>query len=145
MIDRPIAQLVFDLEQRGLLDRTLIVVASEFSRSVLVEGKSDRPVPDQVEQPNVINDLKYYGMHRHFTGAGSVLMFGGGIKRGFLHGETSDERPFTTVKDPVTITDLHATIYHALGISPRYSVDVEQRPFYVTPDGKGQPVHKLFA
>jgi hypothetical protein len=145
MIDRPIAQLVLDLESRGLLDRTLVVLASEFSRSVLVEGKSERPVPDQVEQPNVINDLKFYGMHRHFTGAGSVLLFGGGMKRGFLYGKTSDERPFTTVEDAISITDLHATIYRALGISPRYSVEVEQRPFYVTPDGKGQPVMQLFA
>ncbi len=143
MIDRPIAQLVLDLETRGRLDRTLIVLASEFSRSVLVEGKTDRPVPHQVEQPGEINDLKFYGMHRHFTGAGSVLLFGGGVKRGFLYGKTSDERPFTTVEDPVTITDLHATIYHALGISPRYAVEIEQRPFYVTPDGKGQPVREL--
>jgi Protein of unknown function (DUF1501) len=145
MIDRPVAQLIMDLEERGLLNRTLIVVASEFSRSVLVEGKSDRPVPHQVDQPNVINDLKFYGMHRHFTGAGSVLLFGGGMKRGFLYGKTSDERPFTTVENPVTISDLHATIYHALGMSPRYSVEVEQRPFYVTADGKGQPILDLFA
>jgi hypothetical protein len=145
MIDRPIAQLVRDLKTRGLLDRTLIVLASEFSRSVLVEGKSDRPVPHQVDQPNEINDLKFYGMHRHFTGAGSVLLFGGGMKPGFLYGKTSDERPFTTVEDPVTITDLHATLYRALGISPRYAVEVEQRPFYATADGKGQPVMKLFA
>jgi Protein of unknown function (DUF1501)/TAT (twin-arginine translocation) pathway signal sequence len=145
MIDRPVAQLIVDLEERGLLNRTLIVLASEFSRSVLVEGKSNRPVPHQVDQPNVINDLKFYGMHRHFTGAGSALLFGGGMKRGFLYGKTSDERPFTTVEDPVTISDLHATIYHALAISPRYSVEVEQRPFYVTADGKGQPVLDLFA
>jgi hypothetical protein len=145
MIDRPIAQLVLDLESRGMLQRTLIVLASEFSRSVLVEGKSERPVPHQVDQPNVINELKFYGMHRHFTGAGSVLLFGGGMKRGFLYGTTSDERPFTTVEDPVTITDLHATIYRAVGISPRYAVEVEQRPFYVTPDGKGQAVLELFS
>src|SRR5262249_35157904 len=50
LIDAPVAQLVRDLEQRGLLDRTLIVLASEFSRSVLIEGKVDRPVPDSVEQ-----------------------------------------------------------------------------------------------
>jgi hypothetical protein len=75
-IDAPIAQLVLDLEERGLLDRTLIVLASEFSRDALVEGKPDKTVKDQVEVPNVINDLKYYGMHRHFTDAGSVLVRG---------------------------------------------------------------------
>ncbi|MBU6401488.1 MAG: DUF1501 domain-containing protein, partial [Verrucomicrobia bacterium] len=72
-IDVPVAQLVLDLEERGLLDRTLIVIASEFSRDMLVEGKPDKQVKDQVKVPDVINDLKYYGMHRHFTAAGSVL------------------------------------------------------------------------
>jgi hypothetical protein len=143
MIDAPIAQLVLDLETRGLLDRTLIVLASEFSRDMLVEGKPENKVPDQVDQPDVINELKNYGMHRHFTGAGSVLIFGGGAKKGFLYGKTADERPCTSIENPVTVTDLHATIYHALGISPRYAVEVEQRPFYVTKDGVGQPVMEL--
>ena len=143
LIDRPVAQLVLDLEARGLLDRTLIVLASEFSRSVLVEGKTDKPVPHQVDQPNEIKELKYFGMHRHFTGAGSVLLFGGGVKKGFLYGTTSDERPFTTVEHPVTVTDLHATMYRALGISPRYAVEVERRPFYATKDGLGRPVMEL--
>jgi len=145
MIDGPIAQLVLDLEDRGLLARTLIVLASEFSRDVLVEGKPDRKVPDQVEQPDVIAELKHYGMHRHFTGAGSVLLFGGGIRRGLLYGRTADERPCTTIENPVTIPDLHATIYRALGISPKHAVEVEQRPFYVTPDGHGRPILALFA
>ncbi len=50
-IDAPIAQLVLDLEERGLLDRTLIVLASEFSRDMLIEGKPDRKVKDQVDVP----------------------------------------------------------------------------------------------
>ncbi len=145
MIDRPIAQLVRDLAKTGRLERTLIVLASEFSRSVLVEGKTDKPVRDQVQQPAVINDLKFFGMHRHFTGAGSVLMFGGGVKQGHLHGQTAEESPCTTIADPVTITDLHASIYKAMGVSPRYAIEVEKRPFYVTKDGKGQPIDALFA
>ena len=145
MIDAPIAQLVRDLEERGLLDRTLIVVASEFSRDMLVEGKPGKGVKDQVEVPAVINDPKFYGMHRHFTAAGSVLLFGGGVRRGHVHGVTADERPCKTVKDPVTITDLHATIYRALGIPANHSYDVEKRPFYVTSDGKGQAVRELFS
>jgi Protein of unknown function (DUF1501) len=143
MIDAPVAQFILDLEERGLLDRTLVVLASEFSRDVLVEGKPDKPVPDQVVQPDKMTELKHYGMHRHFTGAGSALMFGGGAKRGFLFGKTADERPCTSVTRKVTVTDLHATIYHALGISPRYGIEVEQRPFYVTKDGKGEPVREL--
>jgi hypothetical protein len=87
MIDAPIAQLVLDLEARGLLDRTLIVLASEFSRDMVTEGKPGKVVKDQVEVPKELTEMKHYGMHRHFTDAGSVLMIGGGMKRGFLYGE----------------------------------------------------------
>ena len=144
-IDAPIAQLVLDLEERGLLDRTLIVLASEFSRDLLVEGKPDRKVKDQVPVPSTISELSQYGMHRHFTDAGSVLLFGGGVKRGHLHGRTADERPCRTLEDPVVIEDLHATIYHTLGIAPTLAYDVEQRPFYVTRDGLGKPIGSLLA
>jgi len=145
MIDAPIAQLVRDLDERGLLDRTLVVVASEFSRDMMLEGKPEKAVKDQVVVPTVINDEKFYGMHRHFTAAGSVLLFGGGMKRGYVHGVTADERPCRTIKDPVTISDLHATIYRAMGIPPNHGYDVEKRPFYVTSDGKGKAVRELFA
>ena len=144
-VDGPIAQLVLDLEERGLLDRTLIVLASEFSRDALLEGKPDKPVKDQVDVPAKVDDMKFYGMHRHFTDAGSVLLFGGGIKRGHLHGLTAEERPCKTIKDRVVIEDLHATIYQALGISPRLSYEIEKRPFYVTRDGVGKPIMELFA
>jgi hypothetical protein len=144
-IDSPIAQLVLDLEERGLLDRTLVVVASEFSRDMMVEGKPDKLVKDQVIVPNVISEPKFYGMHRHFTAAGSVVLFGGGTKRGFLYGRTADERPCRTIEKPVVIEDLHATIYRAMGISPRLSYDIERRPFYVTRDGVGVPIAELFA
>ena len=40
-----------------------------------------------------MTSMQHYGMHRHFTEAGSVLLFGGGFKRGYLHGETAAERP----------------------------------------------------
>ena len=81
----------------------------------------------------------------HFTAAGSTLLFGGGIKRGHVHGVTADERPCRTIKDPVTIPDLHATIYRALGIPPDHGYEIEKRPFYVTADGKGRAVESLFA
>ena len=145
-IDAPVAQLILDLDERGLLDRTLVVLASEFGRDMITEGKPDKPVKDQVaQQPEVMTELKHYGMHRHFTEASSVLVFGGGFKKGFVYGQTADERPCSIVRDPVTIEDLHATLYHALGIPPNHGYIVEKRPFYVTKDGKGKPVLDLLA
>ena len=144
-IDAPIAQLILDLEQRGLLKRTLVVLASEFSRDALVEGKPEKKVQDQVEVPDKIEDPKFYGMHRHFTDAGSVLLFGGGMRKGYLHGTTAEERPCRTLEKRVMIEDLHASIYHALGISPKLAYEVERRPFYVTRDGLGKPILDLFA
>ncbi len=144
MIDRPIAQLVLDLEERGLLNRTLIVVASEFGRDMIQEGKPDKPVKDQVKIPDKLQDLRQYGMHRHFTEAGSELLFGGGVKKGHLHGVTADERPCKVVKDPIKIEDLHATLYHAMGVPANYGAEIEKRPFYVTKDGKGKAVTELF-
>jgi hypothetical protein len=47
-------------------------------------------------------------------------------------------------KDPVTIPDLHAAVLTALGVSPRTAFEVEKRPFYVTEDGRGQPVKSPF-
>ncbi len=145
MIDAPIAQLVLDLEERGLLDRTLVVLASEFSRDMMIEGREGSKLREQAKVPDRIEDAKYYGMHRHFTEAGSVPMWGGGVKRGHLHGATADERPCKVVSDPAPIEDLHATIFRAMGISPRLAYMVEERPFYVTRDGLGKPVQSLFA
>jgi hypothetical protein len=145
-IDRPIAQLILDLEERGLLKRTLVVLASEFSRDMMIEGVPGSTAKDQSRAPaDKLGEMKHYGLHRHFTGSGSVLMFGGGIKRGFLYGETAKERPLLTIKNPITIRDLHATIFTAMGIHPRTSFDVEKRPFYATEDGKGVAVKELFA
>jgi len=144
-IDMPIAQLIRDLDESGHLDRTLIILASEFSRDMMVEGRPDLKVKEQVDQPDILHELKYYGMHRHFTDGCSVLMFGGGIKKGFAYGKTSDERPCKTIENPIKIDGLHQTIYHALGISPDTNYDVEKRPFYTTPDGKGKAVMDLFA
>lgn len=144
MIDAPIAQLILDLEDRGLLDRTLIVLASEFSRDMLIEGKENARVRDQVQIPDKLQDMKFYGMHRHFTDAGCTLLWGGGIKKGHVYGTTADERPCKAVTDPVPIEDLHATIYTAMGISPKLSYEVERRPVYVTKDGLGKPIESLF-
>ena len=87
----------------------------------------------------------HYGMHRHFTAAGSVLLFGGGVKKGFVYGKTAEERPCTTIENPLPMEDLHATIYHALGIAPTQKFEYEKRPVYVTRDGKGKVVEQLYA
>jgi hypothetical protein len=145
MIDGPIAQLIKDLEKSGRLDRTLVILASEFSRDMMVEGRPDAKVQEQVDQPDVIDDIKNYGMHRHFTDGGSMLMFGGGIKKGSVYGKTADERPCKTIENPIVIDEVHQTIYHALGISPDTNYLVEKRPFYTTPDGLGKPALKLFS
>jgi Protein of unknown function (DUF1501). len=144
-VDAPISQLILDLEERGLLDRTLVVIASEFGRDMMVEGKPGQQVKDQVHQPTIMTEPKHYGMHRHFTEASCVLMFGGGSAKGKVYGKTADERPCTIVENPVIIDDLHATIYAALGIAPNTYYEVEKRPFYVTKDGKGKIVEALRA
>jgi len=144
-IDRPIAQLILDLESRGLLNRTLVVIASEFSRDMLIEGVPGSTAKDQATfKVDTLQEPKHYGLHRHFTGASSVVMFGGGMKRGFLYGESAPERPCLAIKNPVTVSDLHATIFTAMGISPQTAFDVERRPFYATEDGKGRAVTDLF-
>jgi hypothetical protein len=146
VIDAPVARLIRDLDERGLLDRTLVVLASEFGRDAVTEGKVGKEVKDQaINIPDVMSEPRHYGMHRHFTAAGSVLMFGGGVKKGFVYGKTADERPCTTIDKPLPVEDLHATIYHALGIPPDTSYVVEKRPVYVTNDGKGKPAKELFA
>ena len=145
IIDAPVAQLIRDLDERGLLDRTLVVLASEFGRDAITEGKVGKEVKDQaINIPDVMTEPRHYGMHRHFTAAGSVLMFGGGIKRGFAYGRTAEERPCSTIENPMIMEDLHATIYHALGIPPDTSYVVERRPVYVTRDGEGRPHSALF-
>jgi hypothetical protein len=142
-IDRPVARLIRDLDERGLLSRTVVIVASEFGRDMITEGKPGKEVKEQAKVPDAMSSPKHYGMHRHFTEAGSVLVFGGGFRRGLVYGETAAERPCSIIRDPVTITDLHATLYATLGIAPNAGVVVEQRPVYVTKDGKGTVVNAL--
>ena len=145
-IDGPITQLIIDLKSRGLLDRTLVVIASEFSRDAIFEGQPGSTANDQATfKVDTLGEMKHYGLHRHFTGGTSVVMFGGGVKSGFLYGETAPERPLVAIKNPVSVMDLHATILRAMGISAKTGFDIEGRPFYVTEDGKGVPVDDIFA
>lgn len=96
-IDKPIAGLLKDLKQRGLLDSTLVVFATEFGRTPGSQGADGR-------------DHHIYGF--------SVWMAGGGVKGGFVHGKT-DEIGFHAVENRHYVTDIHATILHQLGLDPR--------------------------
>ncbi|NND07832.1 MAG: DUF1501 domain-containing protein [Saprospiraceae bacterium] len=144
-IDAPIHQLIVDLDERGLLDRTIVILASEFSRDMLMEGRPGLTVKDQVTVPDYVEDLKNYGMHRHFTDGCSILMWGGGIRRGHIIGETADERPFSATTEPIYIDQIHQSVYHALGIPEETNYIIEGRPFYTTPDGLGKPLMELFS
>ena len=124
-----------------------MVLASEFSRDMMIEGVPGSTAKDQSRaKTDVLKEPIHYGLHRHFTGSASVLMFGGGMKRGFLYGETAVGAAVPGDEEPgQSFDDLHATILHRMGISPKTAFDVEKRPFYVTQDGKGQPVMDVIA
>jgi hypothetical protein len=146
-VDGPIAQLIRDLADRGLLERTLVVVASEFGRTVANQPKAGVEPDGFAELQNgdelVIEEQKMYGLHGHFSSANSLLFFGGGFRQGYVHGRTAERHPMVPVESPVTLEDTHATIYHALGIAPDTAYVTEGRPFYVTKDGKGRPIEAL--
>ncbi len=97
--DQASAALVMDLKQRGLLDNTLVVWGGEFGRTVYSQG-------------NLTKDD--YGRDHHPRNY-CMWLAGGGIRRGYVHGET-DDFSYNIVKDPVSINDLNATILHCMGI-----------------------------
>ncbi|MBM3795328.1 MAG: DUF1501 domain-containing protein [Acidobacteria bacterium] len=106
-VDQPIAGLLRDLKQRGLLDETLVVWGTEFGRTPGVEGST-------------------LGRDHHPT-AFSCWMAGGGIKSGVVHGAT-DELGYHAVENRHYVTDLHATVLNQLGLDPRrLSVPGRQR------------------
>jgi hypothetical protein len=94
--DKPIAGLLRDLKDRGLLKDTLVVWATEFGRSPGAEGDG----------------------RDHHPQAFSVWLAGGGIKGGTVHGKT-DEIGFHAIEDRHYVTDIHATVLHQLGLDPR--------------------------
>ncbi len=97
-VDKPISGLLRDLKSRGLLDDTLVVFATEFGRTPGSQSGDGR-------------DHHPYGF--------SVWMAGGGIQGGIIHGAT-DEIGFHAEQDPHYVTDVHATIYHLLGLNARH-------------------------
>ncbi len=148
-IDAPLAQLIRDLDERGLLERTLVVVASEFGRTIANQPKAGvEPIGFAEQQSGdelVIENEKLYGFHGHFSSANTLLFFGGGFQRGLVYGRTADRHPMMPIEKPVYLTDVHATIYRALGIRPDTAYVTEGRPFHVTKDGKGQAIEGLLA
>jgi len=148
-VDRPIAQLVRDLDQRGLLDRTLVMITTEFGRTVASEPSAGKEPDGFAERHTgeklVIENEKMYGFHGHFSSGNCLLFFGGGFKKGFVLGKTAERHPMLPVENPVRLEDVHATVYRALGIAPNTSYVTEGRPFYLTKDGKGVPVEALLA
>ncbi len=122
-IDQPIAALLRDLKQRGLLNETLVVWGGEFGRTPVSESGNGR-------------DHNHYG----FT----MWLAGGGIKGGLAHGAT-DEFGFRAVENRVTVHDLHATLLHLLGFDhERLTYRYSGRDFRLT-DVHGQVVREILA
>ncbi|QDU45962.1 hypothetical protein Mal52_44590 [Symmachiella dynata] len=119
-LDLAYSALLDDLDQRGLLDETLVVALGEFGRT-----------------PKINKDMG----RDHWGACQSVLLAGGGIRGGQIYGETDKQAAYVT-KDPVKPEDMIATMYHALGI-PNDGVihDPQKRPHRIT---DGEPLVGLF-
>ncbi len=148
-IDRPIGNLIRELDERGLLDRTLVVIATEFGRTV-ADKPSAGQEPDGFTELStgenlVIENEKMYGFHGHFSSCNCMLLFGGGIKGGTVFGKTADTHPMLPVENPVELPDVHATIYRALGIPPDTNYITEGRPIHITNLGQGKPLEGLYS
>lgn len=130
-VDRPMAALVRDLKQRGLLDETLIVWGSEFGRTPLRQG--------------IDGDGKKTDPGRdHHKDAYTMWLAGGGIRGGITYGET-DEFGFNIARDPVHTHDLNATVLHLLGLDhERLTFRYQGREYRLT-DVHGTVVTKLLA
>jgi hypothetical protein len=119
--DTAFAALIADLDSRGLLDSTLVVVATEFGRKPQFDGSG----------------------RGHHPLVFSCVLAGGGAKRGYVHG-ASDDAGGDVKSDPVTVGDLHATVARACGLPIEKSVvSPSGRPFTV--GNKGKPVNGVFA
>lgn len=102
-MDQPVAALIHDLKQRGLLDSTLVLWTSEFGRTPMAQMQNGAGVEN-----------KKAGRDHH-RNAFCGLLAGGGVRPGVTFGET-DEFGYHPVRDPVEVHDLHATVLHLLGI-----------------------------
>ncbi len=119
-LDQGVAALITDLENQHLLDKTLVVIATEFGRPAAFDAGGGRG---------------HYG--KCFT---SVLA-GGGLRTGQFVG-TTDELAMNIVEEPVSVPDLFATIFAAMGINPAKNLLADERPVPITDNG--QAIAKLF-
>ena len=125
-VDKPVAALLRDLKQRGLLDETLVVWGSEFGRTPMLQ-----------------NDRAKAGRDHH-KDAFCIWMAGGGIRGGVTVGET-DDLGYFPVKDPVSVHDFHATLLHLLGVDhERLTYRFQGRQFRLT-DVFGNVVQPVIA
>jgi len=123
-VDRPIAALISDLKQRGLLDETLIVWGSEFGRTPMMQG----------DRASVGRD--------HHKDAYTVWMAGGGVKGGMTYGKT-DELGYFPVENSVDVHDFHATLLHLLGVNhKKLTFKYQGRKFRLT-DVAGNVIHDI--
>lgn len=126
-MDKPVAALIRDLRQRGLLDDTLIVWGGEFGRTPFREGRTAKS--------------KILGRD-HYPDCFTMWMAGGGTKGGFDFG-TTDELGFGVAENPVHVHDLQATILHQLGFDhTRLTYRFQGRDYRLT-DVHGEVVHDL--
>lgn len=119
-LDHVVATLITDLENHKLLDKTLIVIASEFGRPAHFDSGGGRG---------------------HHGKSFSVILAGGGLRTGQCIG-TTDDLAMNIVADPVSVPDLFATILATMGVNPNKSIMDGERPIPIT--DKGTPIAKLF-
>ncbi|MEX2016015.1 MAG: DUF1501 domain-containing protein [Candidatus Hydrogenedentales bacterium] len=129
MADQPIAALLKDLKQRGLLDSTIVIWGAEFGRTPLGENRVGRA-------PNIGRD--------HHPFAYSVWAAGGGVKGGQVIGET-DDLGWNIEKDPIHINDFHATLLHLFGLDHLELTHRHQGRDYRLTDVAGNIVDKMLA
>jgi hypothetical protein len=128
-VDKPIAALIKDLRDRGMLDETLIICGGEFGRTPFREGRT--------AASDVLG-------RDHYPDCFTMWMAGGGVKGGFSYGET-DELGFTVTSNPVHMHDFQATLMHLLGFDhERLTYRFQGRDYRLT-DVHGQVVHDLIA
>ena len=128
-VDGPIAALVADLKQRGLLDETLILVGSEFGRTPVI---------------NTGGFLTVHNGRDHNVHGFTYLMAGGGVKAGSIYGAT-DDFGFKVVEKPMHVHDLHATVLHLLGLDhEKLTYRYSGRDFRLT-DVEGRVIKELLA
>ena len=128
-MDKPVAALIKDLKQRGLLDETLIVWGGEFGRTPFREGRT--------AGGSILG-------RDHFPDCYTMWLAGGGAKPGTIHGE-SDELGFSVARDKVHVHDLQATIMHLLGFDhERLTFRFQGRDYRLT-DVHGHVVKELLA